>query len=113
MGNSTWNSLSYQANFTLSPPLLPKSKAAACEQLHIAIEVWRASPFVPGDYSSNVDDSLPLSSSGLVPGLSDPGNHLPAGEHPGHHGHREEQEPALTHVLLCLQVGVSLILKSS
>lgn len=40
MGNSTWNSPIYQTNFTLSPPLLPKTKAAACEQLHIAIEVW-------------------------------------------------------------------------
>lgn len=38
-------------------------------------------------------------------GLSDPGNHLPAGEHPGHHGHSEEQEPPLAHVLLCLQVS--------
>lgn len=39
MGNSTWNPLSFQPNFTLSPPLLPKTKTAACEQLHIAIEV--------------------------------------------------------------------------
>lgn len=44
-GNSTW-AYSYHQNYTLSPPLLPgktnTSKAAACEQLHIAVEVWVA-----------------------------------------------------------------------
>lgn len=39
MANSTWNSFFHQPNFTLAPPLLPKPKTAACEQLHIAIEV--------------------------------------------------------------------------
>lgn len=40
-------------------------------------------------------------------GLSDPGYHLLAGEHPGHYCYSEEQEPALTHVLLHLQVNSS------
>lgn len=42
----------------------------------------------------------------LCSGVSDPGYHLSVGEHPGHHGYREEQEPALSHVLLHLQVSV-------
>lgn len=38
--NSTWSNSGYQQNYTLSPPLLQgKIKPAACEQLHIAIEV--------------------------------------------------------------------------
>lgn len=43
LGNSTWADSSYHQNYTLSPPLLPgKIKPAACEQLHIAVEVWAA-----------------------------------------------------------------------
>nr|CAZ69799.1 melanocortin receptor subtype 5 [Dicentrarchus labrax] len=44
LGNSTWAYYSYHQNYTLSPPLLPDktstSKPAACEQVHIAIEVF-------------------------------------------------------------------------
>ncbi|XP_042281079.1 melanocortin 5a receptor isoform X2 [Thunnus maccoyii] len=46
MGNSTWaDSYSYyHQNYTLPPPLLPDktstSKPAACEQVHIAVEVF-------------------------------------------------------------------------
>lgn len=43
LGNSTWDYSYYHQNFTLQPPLLPDktstSKPAACEQVHIAIEV--------------------------------------------------------------------------
>ncbi len=43
LGNSTWAYSYYHQNYTLSPPLLPDksstSKPAACEQLHIAVEV--------------------------------------------------------------------------
>lgn len=46
LGNSTWNYGPFHQNYTLSPPLIPDktstSKPAACEQLHIAIEVWTA-----------------------------------------------------------------------
>lgn len=49
LGNSTWNYGHLHQNYTLSPPLIPDktstSKPAACEQLHIAIEVWTA--YVP------------------------------------------------------------------
>lgn len=112
MGNSTWNPLSYQPNFTLSPPLLPKTKAAVCEQLHIAIEVQIIIAFCM--YLSicimfiNHQFSYFLSPGSPLSGLSDPGYHLPVGEHLGHRGYREEQEPSLSHVLLCLQVNVSL-----
>lgn len=44
LGNSTWNSLFLQPNSTLSPPPVPRNRTAACEQLHIAIEV-RITPF--------------------------------------------------------------------
>lgn len=114
MGNSTWNSPFYQTNFTLSPPLLPKTKAAACDQLHIAIEVWIVITFCMSiiafiDYVTSCSSDIPfVTSCLLLSGLSDPGHHLPIGEHPGHHGYREEQKPALSHVLLCLQVNVSL-----
>uniref|UniRef100_A0A8D3DKM8 Melanocortin receptor 5 n=1 Tax=Scophthalmus maximus TaxID=52904 RepID=A0A8D3DKM8_SCOMX len=44
MGNSTWTYTYYDQNYTLSPPLLPAktstSKPAACEQVHIAIEIF-------------------------------------------------------------------------
>lgn len=40
LGNSTWAYSNYHQNYTLSPPLIPgKIKPAACEQLHIAVEV--------------------------------------------------------------------------
>ncbi|KAG7223521.1 hypothetical protein INR49_015461 [Caranx melampygus] len=44
-GNSTWDYSYYHQNYTLQPPLLPDktsstSKPAACEQVHIAIEVF-------------------------------------------------------------------------
>lgn len=43
LGNSTWAYSSYHQNYTVSPPLIPgKIKPAACEQLHIAVEVWAA-----------------------------------------------------------------------
>lgn len=112
MGNFTWNPLSYQTNFTLSPPLLPKTKTAACEQLHIAIEVQIIITFCI--YLSicimfiNHQFSYFLSPGAPPSGLPDPGYHLAVGEHLGHHGYREEQEPSLSHVLLCLQVNVSL-----
>nr|ACN39569.1 mutant melanocortin receptor 1 [Astyanax mexicanus] len=37
--------------------------------------------------------------------LPNAGPHQPGGEHPGGGGHREEQEPALAHVLLHLLPG--------
>ncbi|XP_022609067.1 melanocortin receptor 5-like [Seriola dumerili] len=44
LGNSTWAYSYYHQNYTLPPPLLPDksstSKPAACEQVHIAIEVF-------------------------------------------------------------------------
>lgn len=41
--NSSWADSGYHQNYTLSPPLLSgKIKPAACEQLHIAVEVWAA-----------------------------------------------------------------------
>lgn len=44
LGNSSWSYSYYHQNYTLSTPLLPDktstSKPAACEQLHIAVEVW-------------------------------------------------------------------------
>lgn len=44
LGNSTWAYSYYHQNYTLPPPLLTDktstSKPAACEQLHIAVEVW-------------------------------------------------------------------------
>lgn len=42
LGNSTWGYSYYHQNYTLIPPLSEKastSKPAACEQVHIAIEV--------------------------------------------------------------------------
>lgn len=49
LGNSTWAYSYYQQNYTLSPPLLPDrtstSKPAACEQVHIAVEVWTVNYF--------------------------------------------------------------------
>lgn len=43
LGNSTWAYFYYHQNYTLAPPLLPDktstSKPAACEQVHIAVEV--------------------------------------------------------------------------
>lgn len=43
LGNSTWDYSYYHQNYTLAPPLLADktstSKPAACEQVHIAIEV--------------------------------------------------------------------------
>lgn len=65
----------------------------------------------PTDYSADLHSSH--SSVSLVvllsSGLPHPGYHLPAGEHPGHHSHREEQEPPLPHVLLRLQVSGSAV----
>ncbi|CAB1449814.1 unnamed protein product [Pleuronectes platessa] len=44
MGNSTWAYTYYHQNYTLPPPLIPDkrstSKPAACEQVHIAVEVF-------------------------------------------------------------------------
>lgn len=46
LGNSTWAYSFYHQNYTVSPPLLSDktstSKPKACEQLHIALEVWKA-----------------------------------------------------------------------
>lgn len=46
LGNSTWAYSYYHQNYTVSPPLLSDktstSKPKACEQLHIALEVWKA-----------------------------------------------------------------------
>lgn len=43
LANSSLADSGYHQNYTLSPPLLPgKIKPAACEQLHIAVEVWAA-----------------------------------------------------------------------
>ena len=43
LGNSTWDYNYYQQNYSASAPLMPDktgtSKPAACEQLHIAVEV--------------------------------------------------------------------------
>lgn len=62
-----------------------------------------STPFGP-HYSSIL---LCLARIVLSSGLSDPGHHLLAGEHLGHHSYCKEQEPALTHVLLHLQVNSS------
>lgn len=110
MSNSTWNPLFYQPNFTLSPPLLPKTKTAACEQLHIAIEVQTIITFYMFlnicIMFTNNQCSYFLSPGACLSGFPDSGYHLPVGEHLGHHGYREEQEPSLSHVLLCLQVNL-------
>lgn len=58
------------------------------------------------DKSSLFQSSL-LHNIILSSGLSDPGNHLSAGKHPGHYSYNKEQEPPLTYVLLRLQVNSS------
>nr|XP_020482756.1 melanocortin receptor 5-like [Labrus bergylta] len=44
LDNSTWAYSYYNINYTLSPPLIPDktstTKPAACEQVHIAVEVF-------------------------------------------------------------------------
>ncbi len=65
--------------------------------------------FKSPNYSTNF---FPVFSSSLghcvlSSGLPHSGYHFPAGEHPGHHSHSKEQEPSLTHVLLCVQVNSS------
>lgn len=90
----------------VSYPIIP--------QIHLAT-LWggdntesRFTPFRPRllCYSLLFHSSVSLSIL-LSSGLSDPGYHLPAGEHPGHHSHSKEQEPPLAHVLFRLQVNIS------
>lgn len=152
LANSTWGYSYYHQNYTLSPvpDKAGTSKPAACEQVHIAVEVCNmcggkkllfvfklfcaVSRYLFILLSRNLSDSGSLGNarphtftllrsflsrsslsvytlhccvvfSFCCSGLSDPGYYLPAGEHPGHHSYSEEQEPPLTHVLLCLQVN--------
>ena len=58
-------------------------------------------------YKSSLFQSSLLHCTIHSSGLSDPGNHLSAGKHPGHYSYNKEQEPPLTHVLLRLQVNSS------
>ena len=73
---------------------------------HFNIAIHHISWVVPHPYISTVY----LSVGGAD--IPHPGDHLSAGEHPGHHGYREEQEPPLAYVLLCLQVTGASQMKS-
>lgn len=48
LGNTTWGYSYYPHNYTLAPPLMSDksgtSKPAACEQVHIAVEVFLITP---------------------------------------------------------------------
>lgn len=53
LGNSTWAYPGHHQNYTLSPPLVPgKIKPAACEQLHIAVEVRQRAALTQADQPS-------------------------------------------------------------